>query len=138
MLNTAYQIVKKIENYGCSAYLVGGAPRDILLGKEPKDVDISTNAPIYLLEFLFTCYDIGKSKDFGIVTAKVNGYDFEIAQFRKETGYSDGRRPDQVETVSSFYEDISRRDFTINAMGINSDEKIVDYFGGKDDLVQLA
>lgn len=84
-LKAAVQILQKINKAGYRAYIVGGSVRDIILGQNPKDVDIATNAPIDLLDKMFKTYDIGKSKDFGIVVAKQGGHDFEIAQFRGDS-----------------------------------------------------
>ncbi len=129
----AIRIVKRIERAHHKAYIVGGSVRDILLEKTPKDFDIATDAPISVLESLFTTHDIGKSKDFGIVVARVDGHDFEIAHFRADGEY-DGRKPKTVTAVGSFKEDASRRDFTINAMALTASGEIIDHFGGKKDL----
>lgn len=134
-LKAAVAIMNKIEKAGYRAYIVGGSVRDIILGDlKPHDIDIATNAPMDVLDKLFKTYDIGKSKDFGIVVIKVGSFSFEIAQFRKDGKYSDGRRPDQVTITGSFEGDAGRRDFTINAMGINSKGEIIDYFDGRKDI----
>lgn len=134
-LQIAISILKKIEKAGYRAYLVGGCVRDLILGNlKPHDVDIATNMPMDELGKLFKTYDIGKSKSFGIVVVKQSGYDFEIAQFRTDGTYLDGRRPESVQITAKFKEDVERRDFTINAMGINSKGEIIDYFDGKRDI----
>ena len=136
-LKAAKSIQKQIEKNGYKAYLVGGFVRDHLMGIPSHDIDISTNMPITEIERIFgkkNVYDIGQSKDFGIVVVNKNGHSFEVAQFRKESGYSDGRHPDNVEIVSNFKDDASRRDFTINALGMDSKGKIIDYFGGQKDI----
>lgn len=134
-LQAAVSILNKINRAGYKAYIVGGSVRDIILGNlKPHDVDIATNMPIEELSRLFTTYDIGKSKDFGIVVAKSGGFDFEIAQFRTDGKYMDGRRPESVQVTGSFEEDVGRRDFTINAMGLNAKGEIIDYFDGKRDI----
>jgi tRNA nucleotidyltransferase/poly(A) polymerase len=134
-LKAAVMVLDKIEKAGYRAYIVGGSVRDIILGDlKPHDVDIATNAPMDILDKLFKTYDIGKSKDFGIVVVKAGSFSFEIAQFRKDGKYSDGRRPDQVTITGSFEGDAGRRDFTINAMGINSNGEIIDYFDGRKDI----
>lgn len=136
MFNTAIEILKKIESLGdYNAYIVGGAVRDIILNNEPKDIDISTNCPMEILEDNFKCYDIGQSRDFGIVTTSVNNFSFEIAQFRTESCY-DGRCPDEVNFITSFKEDANRRDFTINAMAMDKNRNIIDYFNGSHDIEQ--
>jgi tRNA nucleotidyltransferase/poly(A) polymerase len=134
-LAAGVKILQKINKAGFRAYIVGGSVRDIIFGNlKPHDVDIATNASIDVLNKLFKIYDIGRSKEFGIVTAKESGFDFEIAQFRKDGTYSDGRRPDSVSVTGSFEEDAERRDFTINAMGINAQGEIIDYFDGRKDI----
>jgi tRNA nucleotidyltransferase (CCA-adding enzyme) len=133
-LKAGVEVLHKLEAIGGDAYIVGGTVRDILLGEEPKDVDIATNIPLEKIENAFQTYDIGKNKDFGIVVAKHGGFDFEIANFRKDGTYSDGRHPDSVEIVMSFQDDAARRDLTINAMAVDKDGAIVDYFNGAEDI----
>jgi tRNA nucleotidyltransferase (CCA-adding enzyme) len=133
-MKEAKEIINIVEKLGFEAYIVGGCVRDTLLNKESHDIDISTNCPIHILEKHFKVYDIGKSKDFGIVVVQVNNKTYEIAQFRSDGEYSNSRHPDNIKIVSSFLEDTSRRDFTINAMGINSKGNIIDYHNGKEDL----
>jgi tRNA nucleotidyltransferase (CCA-adding enzyme) len=133
-LKAGVEVLKKINKAGFKAYIVGGPVRDITLGVQPKDIDIATNAPMDILGKLFKTYDIGKSKDFGIVTAKEGAFSFEIAQFRTDGKYIDGRRPESVTISGSFETDAGRRDFTINAMAINSKGEILDYFDGKKDI----
>jgi len=84
-LQSAVKILEKISDKGYRAYIVGGAVRDIVMGKKPKDIDIATNMPMEELAKLWKIYDIGKSKDFGIVVVKEGGYSFEIAQFRQDS-----------------------------------------------------
>jgi len=133
LLKKATEIVAILSKHG-KAYIVGGAVRDIVLGKEPDDIDIATNVPMAKIEELFPTHDIGKNKDFGIVVVEYKDENFEIAQFRKDGTYSDGRRPDTVEIVPDFKDDAARRDFTINAMGIDSEGNIIDYFDGMKDI----
>lgn len=83
IMKAAREILLKIEKLNYSAVIVGGCVRDIILGKEPKDVDISTNCPIEILEENFdVCADIGKNKEFGIIVIMNRGFKFEVAQFR--------------------------------------------------------
>lgn len=133
-LKTAVKILSQIEKKGYKAYLVGGCVRDIILGLDPHDVDIATNMPLGELEDLYKTHDIGKSKTFGIVVVNVGGYSFEVANFRKDGKYQDGRRPDKITISASFEKDVERRDFTINAMGIDKDGNIIDYFDGRRDI----
>lgn len=135
MLSNAVDVLKKIENLGrYDAYLVGGCVRDIVLGIDPKDIDIATNCPIEVIDSRFKTHDIGKSKDFGIVVVNYGGYSYEVAQFRSDGKYFDNRRPEKIEIVGSFKDDVSRRDFTVNSMGIDKDGNIIDYFDGKKDI----
>lgn len=130
-----YDVLKILNECGHgAAYLVGGAVRDIYMGREPKDYDIATNIPMDIIETLFTTHDIGKNKDFGIVVIKHESFMFEVAQFRTESDYTDGRRPDDVAFVDSFEEDSKRRDFTMNALAMNEQGEIFDYHNGIDHI----
>lgn len=130
---TARSIVEQLQNKGYEAYWAGGCVRDMLLSIKPKDFDIVTNATPDELENLFD-KTIPVGKQFGVIRAIVNEHHFEIATFRSDAGYSDGRRPDAV-TFTSAEEDARRRDFTINAMFYDPiADKIIDYVGGQKDL----
>jgi tRNA nucleotidyltransferase/poly(A) polymerase len=134
-LQAGVKILNKLNKAKFKAYIVGGSVRDIILGNlKPHDVDIATNASIDALNRLFKTYDIGKSREFGIVTVREGSFQFEIAQFRNDGKYTDGRRPESVTVTGSFEEDAARRDFTINAMGINAKGEILDFFDGKKDI----
>ena len=134
LLQSAVRVLKKINKSGYKAYIVGGTVRDIILGLDPHDADIATNMPIDELAKIWRVHDIGKSKDFGIVVVSEGGKRFEVAQFRTDGKYFDGRRPESIKVAGSFEEDVSRRDFTINAMGVDSNGVIYDYFDGKKDI----
>jgi len=142
MLKVGVDVLKQIEKIGkdngledARAYIVGGTVRDIIIGQdEPDDIDIATNVPIDILDEHFSSHDIGKNKDFGILVINEQGHEFEIANFRKDGEYSDGRRPDTVEIVGDFKEDAARRDFTINAMAVDDEGNIIDYFDGQKDI----
>ena len=129
----ALKILRILSKRGDS-YIVGGAVRDHLLGLIPNDIDICTNVPMETIESLFPTVEIGKNKDFGIVVIKFEDETFEIAQFRTEGSYSDGRRPDWVKFVPNIEADLSRRDFTINALALDKDLTLIDPFNGKQDL----
>ena len=133
-LAAAVNVLQKINKAGYKAYIVGGSVRDIVLGQKSKDVDIATNASMEFLEKSFKTYDIGRSKDFGIVVVRAGAFSFEVAQFRQDGKYKDGRRPESVRITGEFKDDAARRDFTFNAMGINAKGEILDYFDGKKDL----
>lgn len=125
--------IKKLEE-NSTAYIVGGAVRDYLLGKECNDIDIATSVDIDIIEKHFKTHDIGNNKDFGILVVEFEGEVFEVANYREDGEYSDGRRPDDVTIVNDFETDSKRRDFTINAMGMDEDGTIIDYHGGQEDL----
>lgn len=131
---TAKEILSKFKELGYEAYICGGAVRDLLAGYKLHDIDITTNCPMSTTEKMFRTIDIGQSKTFGLVTILYNGYSFEVANFRTESNYSDGRHPDKIEIAESFEEDSNRRDFTINSMGMCSNEGVVDFHNGMKDL----
>ncbi len=138
--NSALKIIKKLQDNGFTAYIVGGTVRDILLANSDKqitssnDIDIATSATPPQINNLFDkTYNIGAS--FGIVNVIENGIPFEVATFREETGYNDGRRPDIVKYTDSPEKDALRRDFTINALFYNPfNDEILDFVGGQEDL----
>jgi len=119
---------------GHKAYFVGGAVRDLLLGRTPDDVDVTTSARPEEIETLFErAIPVGAA--FGIITAVVDGIPIEIATFRAERGYSDGRRPDHVVYTDNEVLDVTRRDFTVNGLLLDPTERtIADCVGGLDDL----
>lgn len=133
MQKTATQIVHKLQQKGYQAIFAGGCVRDLLLKKEPEDYDIATNAKPEEIETLFEkTFPVGKH--FGVILIHENKHNFEIATFRSDAGYSDGRRPEYI-TFTTAKEDALRRDFTIN--GIFYDpvkEDFHDYVGGMSDL----
>lgn len=133
MQNTALSIVTTLQNAGYTAYFAGGAVRDILLGIESDDIDIATNAKPEIIEDLFEkTFAIGKH--FGVIMVEENGHHFEIATFRSDASYTDGRRPDAV-LFTTPEEDAFRRDFTVNGMFYDPvAKKIHDFVGGQEDL----
>ena len=136
MLKAAVGLLIAIEevNSSAEALIVGGAVRDILLQKDPKDIDIATNMATEELTRHFKTHDVGASKDFGIHTVTWEGFQFEVAAFRTEGTSTDNRRPDSVSKVDSFEEDSKRRDITFNALGLSRDGVIIDYHNGIEDL----
>lgn len=130
---TAVLIVQKLTNNGFEAYFVGGCVRDIVLGLEPKDYDIATSAKPDEIIKLFP-KTVGVGKAFGVITVIIDGLSFEVATFRSESGYSDGRRPTTI-TFTSAKEDVLRRDFTINGLLLDPQtNKIIDYVDGEADI----
>lgn len=118
-------------------YLVGGCVRDMILNKEPHDYDICTNLrPEEAMELLRTKYTvIPKGIEFGTVVAIINGNEYEVTTFRGESEYTDGRHPDSVNFTDKIEKDLSRRDFTMNAIAYHPfTNTIVDPFDGITDL----
>lgn len=129
----ATSIVQTLQRKGYAAYFVGGSVRDLLLGGEPKDYDIVTSALPDEIAALFPHHiDIGKQ--FGVVAIPADEGLFEVATFRSEAGYSDRRRPDQVQW-SDAKTDVVRRDFTVNGLLYDPvTNEVVDYVDGQRDL----
>ncbi len=129
----ALEVVKKLVAAGHQALLAGGCVRDQLLGREPKDYDVATNArPEQVVKLFHGAPTVGAH--FGVVIVRKADHQIEVATFRKDGSYSDGRHPDSVE-FSSAEEDAQRRDFTVN--GLLEDPlqgQIIDYVGGRADL----
>ena len=133
MKTTSIEIIEILKKAGHSAYWAGGCVRDMLLGIEPKDFDIVTSAKPEEIENLLE-HTIPVGKKFGVILAIQNGHSFEIATFRSDSGYSDGRRPDAV-IFTNAKEDALRRDFTINALFYDpTEDRIMDYIKGQEDL----
>lgn len=130
----ANKIINILQSHGYKAYIVGGCVRDSLLGKEPKDWDICTNALPEQVEQIFT-KTIPTGIKHGTITVLFDEVGYEITTFRKDGNYSDSRRPDNVDFTIELYEDLSRRDFTINAMAYNREEGLIDYFNSQEDLI---
>lgn len=130
--NVDFVLDKLIKN-GRKAYIVGGCVRDLLLGKNPDDFDVTTSA---LPQEVVALFDktIPTGIKHGTITVLIEGTPIEVTTFRTENGYIDNRHPDKVNFVTDIAEDLSRRDFTVNAMAYNKHEGIIDLFGGKKDL----
>ena len=128
-------IITLLENAGYEAYVVGGCVRDSVMGFIPHDWDIATSAKPDEVTKIFADYKvIPTGIKHGTVTVMIEDDGYEITTFRVDGKYSDGRRPDDVEYAESLEEDLSRRDFTINAMAFNPRTGIIDDFGGIDDI----
>lgn len=126
-------IISILNKNGFQAHLAGGCVRDMIIGRVPGDWDITTNASTDEVKSLFQkTWDTGLRH--GTVTVSYNGTKAEVTTWRKEEGYSDHRRPDRVYFAQSLTDDLSRRDFTINAMAYHPDEGLIDPFGGLNDI----
>jgi tRNA nucleotidyltransferase/poly(A) polymerase len=138
LLQKGMEILNILGKEHGESVIVGGAVRDMFIQGSREavfdDIDIATNVDMDKIEKLFPTHDIGKNKEFGVIVVEYGGYNFEIAQFRTDGEYSDGRRPDSIETGVNFKCDTQRRDFTINAMGMRKDRSIADYHGGYKDI----
>ncbi len=131
--NGAKKVIKTLKDKGFSAYAVGGAVRDALLGKIPYDFDITTDAtPIEVKNLFDKVIDTGIAH--GTVTVIIDGEPLEVTTFRADGEYVDNRKPKSVTLVKDVSSDLARRDFTINALCYNDDEGILDLFSGIDDL----
>ena len=118
---------------GWEAYPVGGCVRDLLLGREPGDYDVTTSARPETVQTLFP-RTAPTGLRHGTVTVLTEGGPIEVTTFRREGGYADGRHPDAVAFDAGLTEDLSRRDFTVNAMALGPDGAIIDPFGGQVDI----
>lgn len=129
----ATSLARRLKAAGYTAYFAGGCVRDRLLGKEPKDYDIATSAtPAQVTKLFPGSNEVGAH--FGVVIAKEQGVPVEIATFRTDGSYKDGRRPEGV-TFSTPEEDAQRRDFTINGLFENPENgEVIDFTGGQADL----
>ena len=128
-------IINRLESLGFSAGAVGGAVRDTLLGREVGDYDITTSARPENIVFAFPELRVIETGiKHGTVTLLVDGETFEVTTYRIDGDYKDNRHPDSVEFTSELSLDLSRRDFTVNAMYYNDTEGLVDLFGGREDI----
>ena len=124
-----------LNNSGYEAFFVGGCVRDKLMGKNATDFDVTTNAlPQQIKNVFLNCKIIETGIKHGTVTVIIDDIPFEITTYRTEVSYSDSRHPDSVVFVSSLVDDLSRRDFTINAIAYSPEKGIIDPFGGYDDI----
>ena len=136
------QVIDRLEGSDYEAYIVGGCVRDTLLKKQPSDWDVATNAKPQETAKLFP--NIFEVEEYGLVTVLTGSKEpslkeVEIMPYRSESGYSDKRHPDNVEWVESIEEDLSRRDFTVNAMALKISKRspkaeVIDLFNGREDL----
>jgi putative nucleotidyltransferase with HDIG domain len=137
----AISLIQTLRQQGFQAYLAGGCVRDLVLQREPADYDVATSAtPAQVMEVFPETYAVGAQ--FGVVLVPppenetaTNRRPIEVATFRSDLGYSDGRRPDEVRFSSDPREDVARRDFTINGMMLDPlTDEVLDFIGGRQDL----
>ena len=134
MKETAINIVKKLRQEGYSAYFAGGCVRDQLMGNTPKDYDIATSArPEQVMRLFSQTVTVGAR--FGVVLVLMDGQQVEVATFRSDGNYADGRHPDEVTYTDDARLDVLRRDFTINGLLWDPlTETLLDYVGGREDI----
>src|SRR6266436_4378634 len=136
----ATAIVRTLREHGHMAYLCGGCVRDLLLGRESADYDVATDAtPDQVMRIFPETYAVGAKFGVVLVPASSAGANenevVEVATFRSDIGYSDGRHPDQVRYSKDPREDVERRDFTINGLLLNPvTNEVLDYVGGQNDI----
>lgn len=129
----AIAIARTLQAHGHEAYLVGGCVRDLVLGREPEDFDIVTSARPEEIQAMFLG-TVAVGAKFGVIIVIHGGHHYEVATFRKEGGYEDGRHPSTV-SFGTLREDVCRRDFTVNSLAmVPETDEIIDYVGGLDDL----
>jgi poly(A) polymerase len=130
----AEQICATLRRHKHAAYLVGGCVRDLELGREPADYDVCTDAGPGCVQELFP-NSLAVGAKFGVILVVEDGAQVEVATFRSDIGYSDGRHPDQVVYSDSPQEDVRRRDFTINGLLMDpATGEVLDFVGGRADL----
>lgn len=132
-LEAAKEVMQVFIDHGYDVYIVGGFVRDYVMGREGGDIDLASNATPEEVLSLFPQTVLTGVKH-GTVSILWGPYVFEVTTFRKEGTYRDYRWPDHVEYVDSFEEDVKRRDFTMNALGLAIDGTLVDYVGGVADI----
>lgn len=126
-------IIEELIRHGYEAYVVGGCVRDMVLGRDPEDWDITTSAtPMEVKKIFRRTVDTGIQH--GTVTVMVDKSHYEVTTYRLDGEYEDSRHPKEVSFTASLAEDLKRRDFTINAMAYNEKEGFIDLFGGMEDI----
>ena len=131
--NKVNSIIDRFYENNYEAFMVGGCVRDSLLGLTPKDFDITTSATPDITQDLFE-KTIPTGIKHGTITIRIEKESFEVTTYRTEGNYINNRKPETVTFVSNIKEDLSRRDFTINALAYNNREGLLDFFSGLDDL----
>lgn len=133
MLEKALELLKIFESNGYEAYLVGGFVRDLILKRKSMDVDICTNATPKEIKEMFNEVKL-PFEQYGSVTLKYKKVNFEITTYRMDLEYKNRRSPSKILYTNELIVDLKRRDFTVNTLCMNSDEKIIDLLNGKEDI----
>lgn len=132
----ARAVLQRMEQAGYAAHLVGGCVRDLLRGAVPEDWDMTTSARPEQVMALFGAQAVPTGLRHGTVTVRQGAWNFEVTTYRVDGIYLDGRHPEQVRFTTQLSEDLQRRDFTVNAMAMDSAGHVIDLFGGCADLQQ--
>jgi len=129
------EVCRRLRDVGYESYLVGGALRDHIVGRVPKDYDVATNALPDKVTTLFKKV-VPTGLQFGTVSVHLGGMEIEVTTYRSDGRYLDGRRPSEVSFANSVEEDLARRDFTINALAFDpiGESRVIDPFGGESDI----
>ncbi len=131
----AHTAISLLHSAGFEAYAVGGCTRDLLMGRESQDTDITTSALPEEIKKVFSSFrTLDTGIKHGTVTVLIDRVPLEITTYRTEKGYSDGRHPDEVSFTRSLEEDLKRRDFTVNSIAYSPEKGFTDPFGGKKDI----
>lgn len=133
LFEQAKPILEHIQKNGFEAYYVGGSVRDYVMRRDIHDIDITTSATPDEIESIFS-HTIPVGKEHGTINVVYNHENYEVTTFRAEDDYLDHRRPSGVTFVRDLYEDLQRRDFTMNAIAMDTEYQLYDYFGGQQDI----
>ena len=133
MYKRAIEVLNKFYENGYLAYIVGGYPRDYLLGIKTKDIDICTNASPKQIMEIFDTEGVSDIK-YGSVKVIYKNYKFDVTTFRKDIKYEDNRKPIKIKYINDLKKDLLRRDFTINTICIDRDENIIDILNAREDI----
>lgn len=133
-IKVGQHVLARIKDAQYEAYFVGGFVRDFILKRFETldDIDITTNMPMELIERKFVL--LYEAKQFGMLCITFEGHTFEVTQFRTDGTYTDNRRPDTIQFATTLFEDVQRRDFTINGLAMDSTMQVYDYVNGIADL----
>ena len=128
-------IIDRLQQSGYSCYAVGGCVRDSIIGRQPADWDFTTSALPEEIERVFSdCRTLDFGTQFGTIGVILDNEQYEVTTYRIDGEYSDARHPDSVSFSTSLKDDLSRRDFTVNAMAYNDTDGLIDYYNGQRDL----
>ena len=134
LFEKAKPILESLQSHDFQAYFVGGSVRDYIMNKSIHDIDITTSATPDEIESVFE-KTIPIGREHGTINVVYKGEQYEVTTFRAEGEYIDHRRPNEVYFVRNLFEDVRRRDFTMNAIAMDMQYQIHDYFNGQQDII---